>query len=220
MTAMRLPLDASVRCGEDAVGTLGDVVIDPAARRLTHLVVETGPSDARLVPIGLLEHRGGVRRDVLLTCTAAELGRLTAVREYAYLPVDQLPQGDEDSDVGVEDVTTMPYYDVTEFGDYAGEFDSNTGVTFDRIPKGDVELRHASDVYTRSGDHLGHLAALLVDDDRITHVVLTRGHFWRKRDVRIPIDVVAKIETDTVTVELSKEEVAELPTLSPRRPSL
>jgi hypothetical protein len=45
----------------------------------------------------------------------------------------------------------------------------------------------------------------------ITHFVLERGHLWGKREVTIPIGTVAKVETDVVTLSLSKDEVGELP---------
>ena len=35
----------------------------------------------------------------------------------------------------------MPYAGTSEFGDYAGELDTSVSVTFDRIPKGEAELR-------------------------------------------------------------------------------
>ena len=37
---MRLELGGSVRCEDDLLGELADVVIDPTTKRVTHLVVE------------------------------------------------------------------------------------------------------------------------------------------------------------------------------------
>jgi sporulation protein YlmC with PRC-barrel domain len=54
---MQLRLGTQVRCAGDVVGQVGDVVIDPASRRLTHVVVETHSNEARLVP-GSLIHGG------------------------------------------------------------------------------------------------------------------------------------------------------------------
>ena len=51
----------------------------------------------------------------------------------------------------------------------------------------------------------------LVDGEAdITHVLLERGHLWGRRDVTIPIGAVAKVETDAVTLSLSKDQVGEL----------
>ena len=53
---MRLDLGTSVRCSDTAFGELADVVVDPAARRVTHLVVEEDDSHGRrrLVPVTLV----------------------------------------------------------------------------------------------------------------------------------------------------------------------
>jgi hypothetical protein len=61
-------------------------------------------------------------------------------------------------------------------------------------------------------DRLGHVDGFRVDgDDQITHVVLERGHLWGRREVTIPIGAVTRVNTDSVTVRLTKDEVAALP---------
>jgi sporulation protein YlmC with PRC-barrel domain len=55
---MRLELGTPVRCTDDAFGELGDVVIDPIGKRLTHLVVRPRHQEgiaSRLVPVELAE---------------------------------------------------------------------------------------------------------------------------------------------------------------------
>lgn len=43
-------------------------------------------------------------------------------------------------------------------------------VMYDRIPKGGVEIRRTSDVYSAGGHHLGHVEGFLIDrDEHITH---------------------------------------------------
>jgi hypothetical protein len=84
-------------------------------------------------------------------------------------------------------------------------------MTYDRIPKGEVEIRRASEVRSRDGQRLGRVDGFLVDgDDQITHVVLERGHLWGRRDVTIPIGSATQVEMDSVTVSLTKDEVAAL----------
>jgi hypothetical protein len=46
---------------------------------------------------------------------------------------------------------------------------------------------------------------------------LERGHLWGRREVTIPIGAVAKVETDTVTLRMSREEVGELPSVRVHR---
>jgi hypothetical protein len=48
-------------------------------------------------------------------------------------------------------------------------------------------------------------------------VLLERGHLWGRREVTIPIGAVAKVETDAVTLSLSKDQVGELPSVRVHR---
>jgi hypothetical protein len=41
--------------------------------------------------------------------------------------------------------------------------------------------------------------------------------FWGRRDVTVPIGAVAKVETDAVTLALSRDEVGDLDAVSVRR---
>jgi sporulation protein YlmC with PRC-barrel domain len=207
----RLDLGTHVRCGDAVVGELADLVVDPTTKRITHLVVKphSGNLEARLVPIALAEPEAG--EELALTCTAEELAALPNVEEYAYLRLGELPPADPDWDVGVTDFLAMPYYPATEYGGYVGEFDQNVGVKYDRIPKGEVEIRRSSSVVSADGSYVGDVDGFVVDGDHITHVVLEHGHLWGKREVTVPIGAVARVESDTVTLELSKDEVGALP---------
>jgi uncharacterized protein YrrD len=72
---------------------------------------------------------------------------------------------------------------------------------------------------TSADDHqLGKVDGFLVDDDdAITHFVLERGHLWGRREVTIPINEVASVFTDAVTLSLTKDEVGELPSVPVHR---
>ena len=72
-------------------------------------------------------------------------------------------------------------------------------------------------VVSADDQHLGTVEALVVDGEEITHFVLERGHLWGRRDVTIPIGAVAKVESDTVTLRISKDEVGDLPTVRVHR---
>jgi sporulation protein YlmC with PRC-barrel domain len=110
----------------------------------------------------------------------------------------------------------MPYYG-GEFGAFAGDLDTY-GVTYDRVPKGEVEIRRSSSVASSDGEFIGEVDGFIVDkDEHITHFVLERGHLWGQREVTIPIGAVAKVETDLVTLQLSKKEVGDLPSVRVNR---
>jgi sporulation protein YlmC with PRC-barrel domain len=99
---MRLELGKAVRCSDERYGKLADIVIDPIAKRVTHLVVrpEKGDDIARLVPIELVEPDKDDTREIKLRCTAEDVRRLDHVQEFAYLRLGEYPASDPDWDVG------------------------------------------------------------------------------------------------------------------------
>ena len=118
---------------------------------------------------------------------------------------------DPDWDVGVSDVLALPYYDSTGL---AGPVEAagDTGVVYDRVPKGEVEVRRSSRVMSADEHYLGDVDGFLLDDDdHITHVVLERGHLWGRREVTVPIGALESVASDVVTLKLSKDEVGDLP---------
>jgi sporulation protein YlmC with PRC-barrel domain len=210
---MRLELGASVLCEDGVLGELADVVIDPTTKRVTHLVVEPHDNDvARLVSIDLAQDGDG--QEISLRCTAEDVRRLAPVHEFAYLRLGQFPVDDPDWDVGIQEVLAMPYY---EPGLDVGSYGGDAGVIYDRVPKGEVEVRRASAVTSADGHHVGHVDGFVTDGEQITHLVLERGHLWGRREVTIPIGSVEKVETDAVTLGLTKDEVGGLDSIPLRR---
>jgi hypothetical protein len=71
---------------------------------------------------------------------------------------------------------------------------------------------------SKDGKYVGDVDGFIVDEgDHITHFVLERGHLWGRREVTVPIGAVAKVESDTVTVDLTTEEIGKLPSHKIRR---
>jgi sporulation protein YlmC with PRC-barrel domain len=214
VTVVRLDLGSPVRCTDKAFGELADVVIDPTTRRVTHLVVQPDrPSEpARLVPVERV--RGSEQGDgtIVLDGSIAEIGQLESVRQAAYLRLGEFPVEDPDWEVGVEKMLALPYYqDLDAIDGLPTAYDDHVMWSYDRIPKGDVEIGRASPVMSSDGHQLGHVDGFVVDgEDHIGHLVLEHGHLWGKREVVIPIGAVARVETDAVVLTLSKDEVGAL----------
>jgi sporulation protein YlmC with PRC-barrel domain len=210
---MRLEIGNRVHCTDGVYGELADIVIDPLEKRVTHLVVqpEHGAGEARLVPIQLAKGRDDEQHEIELECTLDKAQGFESVREAAYLRLGESPAEDPDWEVGVEDVLALPYYEGSDLGPYP-ELDSGVTVYYDRVPKGEVEVRRASAVISTDGHSLGEVDGFVVDADKhITHFVLERGHLWGRKEVSIPIGAVARVESDEVHVALSKDEVGALP---------
>ena len=211
---VRLDLGSPVRCTDDAFGELADVVIDPTSRCVTHLVVQPSrPSEpARLVPIEMASGGEAADETIVLDRSIEEISQLEEVRETAYLRMGEFPVEDPDWQVGVEEILAQPYYQSLDAAGVAPiAYDDHVTWTYDRIPKGEVEIRRASPVTSSDGHHLGHVDGFMVDGrDHIGHLVLEHGHLWGKREVVIPIGAVARVETDAVVLTLSKDEVGAL----------
>jgi len=203
---MNLALGTTVRCSDGAVRELADIVVDGPGRRVTHLVVQPKRQheEARLVSLELVgeDANGGVS----LFCTAETLDGLERVREYAYLPAGQQPEDNPQWDVGVEDVLVVPSVEPLDMAE--PELDPNVNLMYDRVPKGEVELRLTSSVYSKDEHRLGSVNGVVVDEDGvITMLELQRGHLWWRREMSVPVDAIASLENDVVTLAVDKNEL-------------
>jgi sporulation protein YlmC with PRC-barrel domain len=212
---MRLEIGKRVHCSDGDYGELADIVIDPLEKRVTHLVVRPkhAVGESRLVPIELAKSRDDEPHEIELACTLEEAHGFESVREVAYLRLGENATEDPDWDIGVEDVLALPYYALDE-ETFADELASDVTMSYDRVPKGEVEVRRASAVISADGHSLGEVDGFVVDaEEHITYFVLERGHLWGRKEVTIPIGAVARVESDAVHIALSKDEVGALPAI-------
>lgn len=194
------------------------MVIDPTVKRVTHLVVQPlhQQGRARLVPIALVETGSG-DDEILLRCTVEDVRRLPPMHDLAYLRLSESHVDDPDWDLGIKEVFAMPYYNASGFSTPTPGFTPDVAVLYDRVPKGEVEVRRSSTVVSADGDEVGRVEGFLVDEGQITHLVLERGHVWGRREVTIPIGAVRRVGSDTVAIRLRKDELGELPSVPVRR---
>ena len=172
---------------------------------------------ARLVPVGLASAGDDGGSTIRLGCSAAHVRELETVHEFAFLRLGEVPVEDKEWEVGVQDVLALPYYDAGGFA-VTPMIDPGFEMTYDRIPKGEVEIRRNSGVSSQDGHDLGRVDGFLVaDDGQITHLVLHRGHLWGEREITVPIAAVARVRTDAVTLALTKDAVGALPSIPVRR---
>jgi sporulation protein YlmC with PRC-barrel domain len=217
---MRLELGCPVHCSDGSFGELADVVVDPRSRRVTHLVVAPHHRHrlARLVPAELARAGAGPRPVITVARTGEDLRALPTISEFAYLRFGEFPVEDPDWEIGIQNVLAQPYYDDVGYPGNPLNFDPHVAIAYDRIPKGEVEIRRSSVVYSSDGAYLGHVDGFLVDrDDLITNLVLERGHLLGRREVTIPVGAVARVTMDSVTLELTKDQVERLPAVPVHR---
>jgi hypothetical protein len=142
--------------------------------------------------------------------------RFPPVHEVAYLRLDGFPVDDPDWDVGIEEVLALPYYPWYDLEPTPIDYTAR----YDRVPKGEVEIRRESEARSADGHLLGTVDGFVVDESQlITHVVLAQEpHPWERSEVAIPIGSVTQVKTDAVTLSLTRDEVAALPLVALRRP--
>jgi hypothetical protein len=135
---------------------------------------------------------------IVLDLSAEALERLELLQEAAFLRLGELP------------VAALPLYPGAD--GTTVEVDPGAGVSrsYDRIPKGEIERRRSSAVTSADGHHLGHVDGFVVEDDGIAAVVLERGHLWGRHDVVIPYAAVERAESDSIVLNMTKDEVSAL----------
>jgi uncharacterized protein YrrD len=203
----RLEFGTAVNCVDGTFGEVEDILVEPRSLRVMHLVVQpvTGPGQARLVPVELVANveRGGV---VQLRCTVDEARKLSTVHEVADLGAEGPPSGDKEWDVGIRQALPMPTY-----GAGTAVEDADIMLEYDRVPKGEIELRKASLARTADGGDAGRVKGFLVEGVQITHLVLLRGHLWRRHQLAVPAANIASMTTDAIDLNLSREQLESVP---------
>jgi hypothetical protein len=212
-THPRLEFGETVNCIDGEFGELEDVLVEPTSLRVMHLVVQpvNGPGQARLVPIELAAPIGasGV---VELRCTVDQARKLRPVHEVADLGGEGPPTDSEQWDVGIRDALPMPSY-----GAGTTVEDADIMLMYDLVPKGEVELRGASVARTADDDDAGRVKGFLVEGVQITHVLLRRGHLWRRYELAVPASNIARVTTDSLDLELSSDQLKSVPSQPVRR---
>jgi len=203
-------IGSGVRCTDCDFGELVEVVVDPVARKLTHLVVDPYKAgQARLVAVGLATPTGA---GIKLACTKAEVEGMEVAMRMHFLPdeaaelaaarggMDSWPlfgmaPGGPRLSLAAPEPIMVPAVEIEEF-----------------TPADEVVIRRGDRVHAADG-HIGHVRGLVVDpvDDRVTHVLLDEGHLWGHKEVAIPMSTVMVTEDEGLVCSLRKDQIKDLP---------
>ncbi len=193
---MNIPVNAEVRCTDDVCGRSARVIINPATQQVTHVVVAGDDGAERMVPI---DHIMETTPDMIrLTDTCDAFGQEPAFRETEYI-TGVLPMA-----------TYAPGAYV--LWPYLTPAAGIVPLEHERVPPGELSVRRGAPVEANDG-HVGRVDAFLVDpaDGRISHLIMTEGHLWGKKNVSIPVGQIDHVEEDKVYLKLSKDAVSHLP---------
>jgi hypothetical protein len=209
-------IGAEVACSDGPCGELTRVVVDPVARALTHLVVEPRhrPGLGRLVPIDLVDAAG---QEIRLRCSAAEFDALEDAEETRFLP-----EASEQLGYRADETLSWPYWGLGMGMGGMGVGGMGMGgvgmggappfAIYERLPAGEVDLRRGEQVHATDGD-IGRVRGLVIDpkDHHVTHVLLDEGHLWGRKEVAIPIGAVTDVAAGEVQLNLTRDQVRDLP---------
>jgi sporulation protein YlmC with PRC-barrel domain len=193
-------LGARASCPDGFCGVVRGTIVDPAARTVTHLVIEPeNGAVARLVPLDRVE---GTADDVRLRCTLDEFGRLDPAEETelvdgGYGDAGAMAMGGSVPGMGLGYSTPL--------------------VVEHAVPLGDIEVERHESVHAMDG-HIGQVEGFAVDpaDQKVTHVLLKEGHLWGRRQVAIPVSAVASVDAG-IRLNITKQQVEDLPPLGHTR---
>ena len=204
-------IGAGVSCTDGVGGKVTYVVVDPLARAVTHLVVEPKHrhGSARLVPLDLVDATTG---EIRLRCSLAEFERLAPAEETRFLP------GTPGHPGGYDPVHTLilPYYSVG----IAQAYGDPITVTYDTVPLDKVEVHRGDHVHATDG-HIGRVQGLVIDpkSHHVTHVLLEEGLLRGRKEVAIPIGAVTDVAADGIRLNLTKQQVRDLPPVDIHHPA-
>ncbi|MGH7734779.1 MAG: hypothetical protein ACREOE_14080 [Gemmatimonadales bacterium] len=185
-------MGATASCADGPGGEVTRVIIDPATKTVTHLVIEPKHrlGAGRLVPLDLVDTAaGGIR----LRCTVEEFGRLEAAEETELVDdfTGGLGLGGLNAPMGVSPPVQAVVQDV--------------------VPLGEADVDRGERVHAIDGE-IGRVQGFLADpgDHRVTHVLLQEGYLWGRKEVAIPVSAVTKVENG-IWLNLTKKQVQDLP---------
>jgi sporulation protein YlmC with PRC-barrel domain len=212
-TETEFTIGARASCLDGPCGEVSRLVIDPAARTVTHLVIEPKHrrQSARLVPLDLVDTTAG---EIRLRCTIAEFGRLDLAEEA---DVVEGP-GYDDGYGPAEPVRGYGGAGRMRAGGSASGRGIGAGlghdlrtVVQDAVPLGETEVGRGEPVHALDGE-IGQVQGFLVDpgDQQVTHVLLQEGHLWGRREVAIPVSAVTGVDNG-IRLNITKKQVGDLP---------
>jgi hypothetical protein len=203
-------IGAQANCTDGVCGELRRVVVDPVAPvtpSVTHLVIQ--PEDhaalAKLVPVDLVDV-DTTAGQISLRCSLEQFERLEPAEEERFIP------GSSVVGYAPGQALSLPYYGLGPGVAGVGPDLLPMRVTYDTIPLGEVEVRRGEHVHATDGS-IGRVQGLVIEPSghHVTHVLLQEGHLWGKKDVAIPIRAVAKVDTEGIHLNTTKQQVADLP---------
>ncbi len=195
---MEIPFGVQVHCTDGRCGRSTYIIMNPTNDEVTHLVVrERQPSRIEhLVPMSSLKS------------TAAEVIMLDLTKEE-FLNLEQFNQQEFI-------YTDLPHHatdpKLTLLWPYAVPAKRVVDSQIRPIPPGQLAVRRGAQVRATDGP-VGKIDEFIVDPETcyITHLVMREGNLLGKKNVTIPVSVIDRIDEKIVQLNISRDQVAQMP---------
>lgn len=195
--------------GKEA-GRIDRVVIDPATKEITHVVVQQGvlPRKDKVVPLTTVTP--GREGKLIMHLKSEELEFLPDFEEERYVLVEE-GRGSETPSA----IFSYPPYPggVPGVANYGPQYVAETHLN---IPDKTVALRGGAKVIARDNIAVGHVAQVLTSTpaDRVTHFLIATGRLVKEHRL-IPVSWVERLADDEVELAIDSGVVERLPVIEP-----
>jgi len=183
---MAIPIKARVQCADGPCGEVTHVIVHPATKKVTRLVVKEtkSPHVERLVPLRFVEDT--TANEIHLRCSRQELSRMKSF------------------------VRT----ELVKSWSYDGRMPTETKkVKHLNIAEDELVMKAGTQVRATDGK-VGRIDELMVDPDggSLTYLVLREGPVWAPKVVTIPIAEVKQMDEKAVYLRTNRAGIETLPT--------
>jgi sporulation protein YlmC with PRC-barrel domain len=200
---MQIPIDVEVQCTDGEAGRTSAIIVDPATKQVTHVVVKgTGTLLGEfLVPVDMIDQ-----------ATPHSLNLRWSREKLAEAPRFDKAIFVDEGGISVEGAMVWPYAGVDDIN--FGAPSPSTFVQVEQVPGSGVAVHVGAHVDATDG-RVGKVDEFVIDRESgaITHIILRHGHLWNKEEISVPVSAIDHIADDIVYLKLDKAAVEELPVL-------
>lgn len=190
---MDMRLGTPVEGTDGRIGHLSTVVIDPQTDDINSIVV-TAEGTGNVDRLVAESHVREIHEDRLVV----DLSK----HEFFDLPAFTRPRYVNPDAVKLNTTTSV-------VNERAGWHYALTG----HVPSGMAACPRDMPVHDADGKRIGKLDWLVIDaeHDHVSHIVLSEGHLFTKKDIAVPVAHVTSLSDGRATLDLTADEVEALP---------
>ena len=213
MLMRELPVDAKAICQDGDAGHVTDVIVDPVARTVTHIVISESTLGGREFLVPLDKVIDSSITEVHLAFTRAELAHFPEFTTTRFVSASS-PEAQPVIAARQMEMWTTTYGYEPMYLPYVEGTDEPVPIVEPRIPAGEVDFARGAHVQSSDGEYVGDVEAFVIrpEDASITHVVVRSGSMTAAREVTLPVSAV-KSGGDSLMLTMTREQVERLPSV-------